>query len=565
MGKMSSVNKELQKFSIEMRLISGSDFPVTLRPFSEMIASCVGPKGKVKLIQSEGGIEILTTSSKRLLQWIEIDCPVLQVISNSMKGQWEMYNDFGLLTGLISSYLLIDASNYLVPFTKMSKLVKVMSSVSSSLLQSSNIEIKVDFSSLKQLLQIVRAIITSKPLCGKSTLIDVEALCFSIVKGFLHGFSQESSCLGSVSVLVEEGPSSEPPTTFPGVLYALPANGGEEEYHWRVPSNCAKKKLLVVLFTDNLSTSCQHCNYTDVVLAEGCIEIQNQVILERIEVICQKLLAAGVSVFACQKVIHPVTQLFLRRNGALVLERMGKELADSFAVLSDAVPIADINIEAVPEDWIGEIEAIEHITKGHKSYLLLKQENHLKDVATILAFVPGEQMVAELKVSIHQSLQSLCHLVSHPFVYPGSGCLEVWLAEELQSSILKEMDEICKEYQCNKFEVLSVLFWFRSTFLRVSNHITRFSGPITIMDSVYHHCWSKVESNSCNCGLVNKNSLEDIGTEWSFIEIDVIKEKIDIMCSLKKLEEMKCNGSSFISKKTLEANISNEKQIKKND
>ncbi|XP_071453614.1 molecular chaperone MKKS-like [Hetaerina americana] len=254
---------------------------------------------------------------------------------------------------------------------------------------------------------------------------------------------------------------------------------------------------------------------------------------------CEKFLDAGVRVFACQKVIHPHVKCFLQRREALALERMGKELADSFAVLTGAVPLGSPTFDEVPAGCIGELESVKLVERGGRKYIFLgRDDDKSSGIATILANAAGEQQAAELKVVIHQSLQTLRHLVSKPYVLPGSGCLETWLAVQLQKKILSNLDELCKEHNCSSVEVLAVLKWFRNTFLAVSKRISVTSGSCFIVDSLYNHRWQSLDAANCACGLLTNDICDAHGAEFVDFEIEVNEEKLLNASSSKNLASL---------------------------
>ncbi|XP_046402397.1 uncharacterized protein LOC124168288 isoform X2 [Ischnura elegans] len=145
---------------------------------------------------------------------------------------------------------------------------------------------------------------------------------------------------------------------------------------------------------------------------------------------------------------------------------MGKDLAESFSALTDAIPLGQPSFDEIPHRCIGELDSVNLVERGEKSYLCLgRDDEKSRGIVTILVSAPGEQQAAELKVAINQSLQTLRHLFSKPYLLPGSGCFEAWLVVQLQNKILSNLDELCEEYNCSSIEMLAVLKWFRNSFV----------------------------------------------------------------------------------------------------
>lgn len=243
-----------------MQAVNHTDFLEGLKLFSKILHSSIGPNGSMKIFESEGGIAKLTSSSKRLIEWFEIDSPILQIIANAMKGQLKMYSDFGLYTGIVSTSLLLNALSYNMSFNTATTLITFIGSVCTSLINSLNIQVKIDFSSIQNLQQVVETVISSKPLCSSTTLTDVPALTTCVVKAFVRGFSEKNETLGKVSVLVEEGAIGNSPAIFSGVLYSVPEISSERKWIWSPPNVNRKEKhnILVALFAVSLSTANQN-------------------------------------------------------------------------------------------------------------------------------------------------------------------------------------------------------------------------------------------------------------------------------------------------------------------
>lgn len=56
--------------------------------------------------------------------------------------------------------------------------------------------------------------------------------------------------------------------------------------------------------------------------------------LEAAEIFIDEAIAAGIRIIACQRVVHPSLLMKLKRKGILVLQRLGKQMAESIEKLS---------------------------------------------------------------------------------------------------------------------------------------------------------------------------------------------------------------------------------------
>lgn len=110
---------------------------------------------------------------------------------------------------------------------------------------------------------------------------------------------------------------------FPGLLLEMPENFG-------VVDLC--NPLHMVLFSASLAGDLSE-------LGDGRIEVHRGVdtesqILDQLLELGKQVLKDEVKLFVCQKVIHPVLQHFLRRNGVIVIERLGVSLMEPLIQLT---------------------------------------------------------------------------------------------------------------------------------------------------------------------------------------------------------------------------------------
>lgn len=392
------------KASVVLQPLDSTDFVSTLRSFWRMLQSCVGPEGGIKILISGASYATFTSSSHRLLSNITLSNPICVFIKQIMQSQINTYGDHGLYTGILITSLLQNILSHHIglPVSAAAGIIGQLNSSLQSLFDLSCIKLKVDFSTVKQLLPLVKSILSSKPTCGL-TEAEIQNLQLSIVKGFLQ---TTNKTVGDVIVDCTEA-SEMKSQLFPGILYQINYDDISAILHEKCNKNgCISLVLFNIMLTGEETSKISEKRgvklerpKNDDSFVKMALKLFEQIAELHIEIV------------ACQKVVHPTLSLYLKRKGILLLDRMGTELTHALEKLSGATPISSIRHCPHDPDCLrslcGTVEALRLIEHGQKFYVLLEKAG--SSIATLVAHAQNEEATKELKVSyLHvQSFSSL--------------------------------------------------------------------------------------------------------------------------------------------------------------
>lgn len=186
-------------------------------------------------------------------------------------------------------------------------------------------KVQVDFSSVRSLVTLAHTVVTSKPACMLDS-DESQHIASLTVQAFLQSVpSASSNIFGKTLVVTVEGQPVRDSSVFPGLLVEVPILQS-------VDLNRSPGPYKIVLFSTSLSGDFSE-------IGEAALEIQvginpEMVVLEQLLKLGERVVHDGVEVFACQKVIHPVLQQYLKERGLVVIERLGLALMEPIAQMT---------------------------------------------------------------------------------------------------------------------------------------------------------------------------------------------------------------------------------------
>jgi McKusick-Kaufman syndrome protein len=310
-----------------------------------------------------------------------------------MKSQINTYNDHGLYTGILITSLLEQILSHHIGLSvpAAAGVIGQLNSTLGSLFDLTCIKLKVDFSTVKQLLPLVKSVLSSKPLCGL-TGAEIQDLQLCIVKGFLQ---TTNKTVGDIIVECTEA-SEMKSQLFPGILYQINCDDISTVLHQKCNrSGCMSLLLFNVMLTGEETSKISENRGVKLERPKN-----DDSFVKAALTLFEQIAELHIDIVACQKVVHPTLSLYLKRKGILLLDRMGTELAHAVEKLSGAAPISSIRHCPHDADCLrslcGTVEALRLVEQGQKCYVLLQKTD--SSVATLVARAPNEEATMELKV-----------------------------------------------------------------------------------------------------------------------------------------------------------------------
>ncbi|XP_042217735.1 McKusick-Kaufman/Bardet-Biedl syndromes putative chaperonin-like [Homarus americanus] len=496
-----------------------------LSRYRRLLFSVYGPKGSSILICNAAGQETLAASSSEIIKQLPFAHPTIKYINALISAQNAACGLNGLYTGALCVRLLEEALKCEddIPYPMVSEVSEWIISELLDILSKSPDEVimELDIGDMKQISSFVKTIIGAKN-CLNLNKQAVDDLSLNVVKAFLKSIPNEYSSdgFGHVTIATQDGSSTTHTRVFDGVLYREPDISPE-----RIERLRGQDMFNIVLFTVPLL-------YLDgqeeSVHWRGSGTKEENFINKVLPCLLSYMKTRNIHILANQKPVHPVIKFELEREGFLVLERMGTNLAEGLMKVSHCHAISNLSNLPLELDnaVLGRLTTVEHIVYNGKSYVLL---DHVEGcVSTLLLPVASPSIVGTLKETTESCLAALRMMVVDGKVVAGGGCLEAWLAGQVSHLINSNMQHLTEITDAAPHHVVKVASIFLRVFIELALQLgggsssTRFDWSL---DSVFHHLWhtqpkivkedggrcsthSPLNSQNCVCGLVKEEVLK---------------------------------------------------------
>lgn len=315
--------------------LSDSDISRKLTLLRQIVRSCYGPHGRLKQVHNNVGGHVQTTSTSAvLLRTMQTSEPLLKLLIVSLQNHIQRFSDCGLFAAILCLGLVEN-----------SKILNIRTSVAISvnrhlqglcntylMERDCNCKVKIDYSSCQDLLALARSTITSKPACGLSSS-ETDHISTLVMKAFLQTIPTNTSDnvrLGRTVVVALEGEAVENSAVFSGLLVDMPDIFTSEAIE-RLESGPYR----VVVFSASLSGDLSEIGKRTLEIHHGADPEAG--LLDKLLQLGEQIIKDGVTLFMCQRVIHPVLQQYLGEHGVVVVERLGIALLDPVITMTGLV------------------------------------------------------------------------------------------------------------------------------------------------------------------------------------------------------------------------------------
>nr|XP_046257531.1 McKusick-Kaufman/Bardet-Biedl syndromes putative chaperonin [Scatophagus argus] len=481
----------------------------------QLLRSCFGPTGRLKQVHNNiGGLVVTTSTSSVLLPAISSSQPFVNLIKTSVLNHVSRFSDCGLFAAIFCLSLIERAKQSDLRGNVAIRVNKHLLGLCTDYLQREDCgcKVSIDFCSSRNLIKLALSIISSKPAC---VLTEPEALHISklAVQAFLLTVpcnSPGTVKLGKMVTVCVEGHSVLSSAVIPGLLVDIP-----DAFCFSEIENMHSNPLHMVLFSASLAGDLSE-------LGDGVIEVHPGVdtdsqILDQLLELCKQVVKDEVKLFACQKVIHPVLQQYLRSHGVVVIERLGISLMEPLTQLTGAQPVATLHT-TIPAKAYGKVSNLSIRQFGSKTMLHLHPAAE-STICTMILCHRNETMLSELKVVCQKSEHVLRLTLRDPFALLGGGCTETHLAAYVRHKSTTEVSETLPALGCSQTEYLLGVEGFCHS-LESTAAALEHDGGNSLIDLTYAHHWTlpsedRMEDSLgfCGCGLV-ENSPDK---KWTYL------------------------------------------------
>lgn len=472
-----------------------------------ILSTAYGPTGRLKQIHNNVGGHVLTTStSTALLKRLEMSEPLLKLISTALQHHTTRYSDSGLFMGIFTLTLIENTKKYGLRTSTAIKVYKHLVEQCNVYLKgdSCGCKVPVEFSSCDSLVALARSMITSKPACMLDSR-EMQQISSLITQAFLYSIPCNSSgtaCFGRTVTIGIEGQSVNHSSVFPGLLLDVP--------EMLLPGDLERLgdgPFKVVLFGVSLSGDISEVGDVALEVHRGLNPERD--LLQQLLKIGEQVVKDKVSLFACQKVVHPVLQHYLREHEVVVIERLGLALMEPFAKITGARAVASL-FSLVPMEAYGLVAGLCFQDCGSKKLLQLLSSKHAA-ISTMVLCHRNETMLEELKMTCQRAEHVLRLTLREPYALLGGGCTETQLATHISHMNQSTAPTTAAALGISHSEFLMAVESFRSSLLAVALSLEH-DGQDCLIDLTYGHRWvmdisSQTEvKHTCGCGLLEDRS-----------------------------------------------------------
>lgn len=292
----------------------------------QLVASSLGPHGRIKTVQNAvGGHVTMTTSSSRLLSAMSLSRPVLRMLVNTVQKGAKALEDGGLRAAFLALRLLetsLSKGTVEVPAVVMSDVYDECLLLSKEYLALDQHCFPSDRVNLTFLTCVTQTVLTSKPLCSLQgeTLDKVTALVLEAFLNSLPDNQSMSTCSDGIFLLGLDRAATENSACFDGFLL-----------EWPELSTLAEKPLAVrrgdgdsvrvALLTVSASGDAEWVVDAGYEMAVG-VGVEDEV-KDAWKLLARTLVDKEIGLLLSQRVVHPSVKTELSLAGVLCVDRLG--------------------------------------------------------------------------------------------------------------------------------------------------------------------------------------------------------------------------------------------------
>eukprot|EP00795_Rhopilema_esculentum_P010515 gene10515-19237_t len=482
-----------------VRLIDREETASAIRRIQDLVITSMGPNGRFKVLQTKaGGYAMTTTTSSKLFDFYSSSNAATQILLSGIKSHLHVFQNGGHFGSQLPQNLCVLANNFVLDKIK-DWIVK------------QEVVHKLDLGKLNDMMMVVRSILMSKSVCQLSEK-EANHISLNILTAFFKSTNANGRKFndGGISLILNEGPSVMDSVVIPGIVIRLP------------PMDAVGERLLssldglvkTVVFGTSLAGDQSIIDETILMTKEN-ESFVDDVTYDQLLSLGGSIVANGVRLLFCQKVVHPSLRRYLENRGVLVIERLGYQATKTLCNFAQMNPVEG-QFDQISESNIVNMQEIDVKQYFGKRYIIVRPGGE-NVVHTMMLCGRDENSLEELKTTIHSVEKSLFHLIDDPRVLCGGGCFEAQVAsfvcdlvgkgftreEKMKYKLLEKLDQ--ENWK-------QALYSIAKSFERVANSIHKINGDC-YTDSIFGHLWcfpASTEPSSvvdedycCCCGSVN--------------------------------------------------------------
>lgn len=404
---------------------------VAATTLSEMLKSSLGPKGLDKMLIDSFGDVTITNDGATIVKEMEIQHPAAKLLVETAKAQDAEVGD-GTTSAVVTAGLLLQKAERLLDQNIHPTIIiegyKKAERKALDLLRQLAVKVEIKDLTSKQTRDSLRKVLyttmSSKFMAGTGESFDrlMDLIIDAVVKvAEPRGDSTYNVSLDNIKIDKKKGGSINDSILVHGLVL------DKEVVHGGMPKRVEKAKIAVLdaaLEVEKPEISAK-ISITSPEQIKAFLDEEAKYLKEMVD----KLVSIGAKVVICQKGIDDVAQHFLAKAGIMAVRRVKRSDIEKLEKALGAKIISSIQ-DASPED-LGYAELVEERKVGNDKMVFIEGAKNPKAV-NILLRGSNDMALDEAERSVTDGLHSLRNILKDPFIVPGGGAVEEYLALKLK-------------------------------------------------------------------------------------------------------------------------------------
>jgi archaeal chaperonin len=418
-GAKENKGKEAQKNNINAAKL-----------ISEVVKSCLGPRGMDKMLVSSIGDVTITNDGATILKEMDVEHPAAKMMVEVAKSVDNEVGDGTTSSVILAGTLLEKAEDLINKHVHPSVIVDGYDAASEQALKLlQKIAVKVDLKDKELLMKIATTSMYSKLVSEDSPVLS------QIVVEAAKQVSEEKSeqehkngdyrlvevDLDNIKVEKKAGGSIHDTQLIKGIVL------DKEVVHAGMPKRVESAKIALInsaLEIEKTEMSAE-IRINEPQQMQMFLEEENKMLKSMVD----KIKTAGANVIICQKGIDDIVQHYLSKAGILAVRR-AKE-SDMYKLSKATGAKLVNNLDDLMDKHLGSADLVEERKIETDKWVFIEGCKNPKAV-TILVRGGSQRVVDEAERSVHDALMVTKDVLEKPQIVAGGGASEAYIANELR-------------------------------------------------------------------------------------------------------------------------------------
>jgi thermosome len=422
-GAKENKGKEAQKNNINAAKL-----------ISEIVKSCLGPRGMDKMLVSTIGDVTITNDGATILKEIDVEHPAAKMMVEVAKSVDNEVGDGTTSSVIFAGTLLEKAEDLINKHVHPSVIVDGYDAASEQALKLlQKTAVKVDVKDKELLMKIAMTSMYSKLVSEDSPVLSkivVEAAKQVSEKGEQEEKEQQRKNgdyrllkvdLDNIKVEKKAGGSIHDTQLIKGIVL------DKEVVHAGMPKRVENAKIALInsaLEIEKTEMSAE-IRINEPQQMQMFLEEENKMLRSMVD----KIKTAGTNVIICQKGIDDIVQHYLSKAGILAVRR-AKE-SDMYKLSKATGAKLVNNLDDLMEKDLGSVDLVEERKIETDKWVFIEGCKNPKAV-TILVRGGSQRVVDEAERSVHDAMMVTKDVLEKPQIVAGGGSTEGYIANELR-------------------------------------------------------------------------------------------------------------------------------------